>query len=286
MHPEIVSIGPLTVRTYGLAMASAFLISFWLATRRAPREQIDPELVLDCFLPLFMGAVVGGRLLYVVTDIDSFIDAPLEVFKIWKGGLVFYGGFLGGMVGTFIYLKARKFSFWRMMDLMAPYAGLGYAIHRVFGCFLGFGCCYGKPTDLPWGVTFPEGAPASRAFGAGMPVHPTQLYEALNGLLIMAAVMIYRRRPHRVGRPSALFLFIYAVLRFVIEFFRGDSYRGFLGSLSTSQWLSIPIFITGLVLWFRKTETIAPLDKDETKKFKQSLSGEKEEKRNNENNHP
>lgn len=276
MHPELISIGPLTVRTYGVAMATAFLISFWLSARRGPRERIDSELVLDCFLPLFIGAVVGARLLYIATDIRTFINAPLEIFKIWKGGLVFYGGFLGGMLGTFIYLKVRKFSFWRMMDLMAPYAGLGYAIHRTFGCFMGFGCCYGKPTDLPWGVTFPEGAPASRMFGAGQVVHPTQLYEALNGLIIMAAVMIYRRRPHRVGRPSAVFLFIYAALRFVIEFYRGDPYRGFLGLLSTSQWISIPIFIAGLILWFRKTETITPLDKNEAKEFMQELFEKKE----------
>ncbi len=277
MHPELISIGPLTIPTYGLAMAAAFLIAFWLSARRGPRERIDSELVLDCFLPLFIGAIVGARLFYVATDIDSYIKAPLEIFKMWKGGLVFYGGFLGGMLGTFIYLKVRKFSFWRMMDLMAPYAGLGYAIHRTFGCF-GFGCCHGEPTDLPLGVTFPEGAPASKIFGPGQPVHPTQLYEALNGLIIMAAVMIYRRGSHRVGRPSAVFLFIYAVLRFVIEFYRGDPARGFLGPLSTSQWLSIPIFIAGLILWFRKTEIITPLNKSEAKEFMDKLAEEKEKK--------
>ncbi len=273
MHPELFHIGPLTIRTYGLAMATAFLLSYWLAAQRAPRESIDPELVLDNFLSLFIGAIIGARLIYIFSDIHSFIKSPLEIFKIWKGGLVFYGGFLGGMLGTYIYLKRKKHGFWRVMDLMAPYAGLGYAIHRTFGCFAGFGCCYGRPTDLPWGVVFPEGSPAAldKNIGFGVPVHPTQLYESINGLIIMAVIIIYRRHPHRIGRPSAIFLLIYSTLRFSIEFLRGDIYRGFLGPLSTSQWISIPLFALAFILWFRKSEEMTPLDKEKAKKLLDDL---------------
>jgi len=276
MHPDLFNIGPLTVHTYGLAMATAFLVSFGLGARRAPHERLSPELVLDTFLPLFVGAILGARLLYISTDIGTFIDSPVELFKIWKGGLVFYGGFLGGMLGTYIYLKVKECGFWRMMDLMAPYAGMGYAIHRTFGCFLGFGCCFGKPTDLPWGIVFPEGSPAAQVFGHGQAVHPTQLYEALSGLIIMAAVMAYRRNPHRIGRPSAIFLLIYSVLRFSVEFLRGDLLRGFFSSLSTSQWISIPLLLLAIVLWFRKTEELTPLNKEEALEFLDELQKEDE----------
>lgn len=281
MHPDLFHLGPLTIRTYGLAMAVSFLLSFWLATRRAPREGFDPVMVLDSFLWLFLGAIIGARIVYIFTDIKYFISNPMEILKIWNGGLVFYGGFLGGLVGCFIYYKKKKQSFWRAMDLYAPYSGLGYAIHRTFGCFLGFGCCYGKPTDLPWGVIFPENSPAYAYYR--IPVHPTQLYEAINGLIIMGALMIYRRNPHRIGRPSAIFLMIYSILRFIIEFLRGDTYRGFLGTLSTSQWISIPLFILGLVLWFRKKEIVAPLSKEEAREFVNELLKKEEEKKQSSN---
>ena len=276
MHPDLFHIGPLTVRTYGLAMAVSFLVGFYLAARRAPRERIDPELVLDCFLPVFIGAILGARILYIFTDIRTYIENPLEILKIWRGGLVWYGGFIGALIGAYLFLRYKKHGFWKMMDLMAPYAGLGYAIHRTFGCFGGFGCCYGKPTDLPFplGVTFPEGAPASRIYGFGQPVHPTQLYESINGLIIMAVLMLYRRNPHSVGKPSAIFLLIYAVMRFLIEFLRGDPYRGFIGPLSTSQFISIPLIILAIILWFRKTDTETPLNKEDAQKFMEELTDE------------
>ena len=145
------------------------------------------------------------------------------------------------------------------MDLFAPYAGLGYAIHRIFGCFMGNGCCYGNPTTLPWGILYPDDHVTRHAFGL-QPVHPTQVYEAINGVIIMAALMIYRRRNHRIGQPSGIFLIIYSVMRFGIEFLRGDDIRGFWGPLSTSQWISISMFIAGIALLLRKTPVLEPLD--------------------------
>jgi len=266
MHPDLFKIGPLTVHTYGVAMAAAFLVGFWLSALRAPREQLDTELVLDSFLPLFLGAMLGARALFIITDWRPFAESPIRILKVWEGGLVFYGGFLGGMVGVLAFVKSRDISFWRLMDLFAPYAGLGYAIHRTFGCFMGNGCCYGKPTSLPWGVIYPSESPPYSDFGL-QPVHPTQLYEAINGLIIMAVLMAYRRRNHRIGQPSGIFLIIYSILRFGIEFLRGDIVRGFMGPLSTSQWISIPMFIAGVALLLRKTPVLEPLDEEGAKKF-------------------
>lgn len=271
MFPEPLKIGPLPIRLYGVAMAVSFLTAFWLSAKRAPREQLDPEAVLDSFLPLFIGAILGARILYVITDFRSYLESPLEIFKIWKGGLVFYGGFLGGMAGVYIFARIKKLSFWRLMDLYAPYAGLGYAIHRTFGCFLGAGCCFGKPSFLPWplSVTYPITHPTH-----GIAVYPTQLMEALNGLIIMGVLLIYRRKPHKIGMPSAIFLFIYSTLRFMVEFLRGDPERGFYGPLSTSQWISIFLLMVGVVLAVRKTPILEPYDKEQAKEFLAKLYAE------------
>lgn len=282
MHPNLFSIGPFTVRTYGLAMAASFLLAFYLAARRSPRIRIDPELVLDSFLPIFLGSILGARMLYIITDFRTFIESPIEMFKMWKGGLVWYGGFLGGMIGAYVFMRARKFSFWKMMDFMAPYAGLGYAIHRTFGCFLGYGCCFGRPSDLPFpfGYEFPAGSPASQYWTpapySAIRVFPSQLYEAATGLTIMAVLMILRRRPYRIGQQSAIFLWIYSTFRFGFEFLRGDADRGFIGPLSTSQLISIPLFLLGIILWFRKTETVTTISKEEAGTFLNELLIEKD----------
>lgn len=272
MFPEPFKIGPLPIRLYGVAMAVSFLIAFWLSAKRAPREQLDPEAVLDSFLPLFLGAIIGARILYVITDFRSYMQNPLEILKIWRGGLVFYGGFLGGMIGTYIFTRVRKLSFWRLMDLYAPYAGLGYAIHRTFGCFLGAGCCYGKLSNFPWplSVTYPI-----THITHGIPVYPTQLMEALNGLIIFTVLLIYRRKPHKIGMPSAIFLFIYSTLRFLVEFLRGDPERGFFGPLSTSQWISLFLFALGIVLSLRRTQLSEPYTKEQAEEFLATLYDEK-----------
>lgn len=249
MHPVLFTIGDFTVSTYEAAMTAAFLIAIFLAVRRAPKEKIDPGLVLDVCLWIVIGSLVGARLMYILTQLDAYMRNPIMFLKFWRGGMVYYGGLIGGAAAVWLVLRRKRHPFFPVADLVAPYLMLGYAIHRSLGCFMA-GCCFGKPTDLPWGVVFPPGSAPAVAYGAGVPVHPAQLYTALAALLIFGFLLWYRRRKPFMGAVTIALFVLYPVARFVIEFFRGDRVRGFIGPLSTSQVLSILMVVVAL-LWFR-----------------------------------
>jgi len=165
-------------------------------------------------------------------------------------GHVFYGGYIGAVVMPFLYMRfiARQ-PYLPMLDIAATYAGLGLALHRTFGC-TNAGCCHGAPTSMPWGITFPLGAPAYELYGT-VAVHPTQYYEALLGVGIFVTVVYWRERHRKVlGELFVLQVALYAVGRFVIEFFRGDPARGYFGLLSTSQWISLAMLAATIVAAF------------------------------------
>ena len=251
MYPVIFRIGTFELRTYGVAMALAFLINIWLGSRRAKKEGIDPDLILGVAFWLIVATVIGGRLAFVLTTWkENFADNPLEALALWHGGMVFYGGFLGSAIAAVLYISVyRKKWGLPVYDILAPYVGLGYAIHRTFGCFLN-GCCYGAPTNLPWGVLFPPNHPAHQLYGAQAHLHPTQLYMAINGLIIFFFLVFWRDNfRKRYGELFGLLFMIYSFNRFIIEFVRGDPIRGEIGPLSTSQFLGIFVFILGLVLF-------------------------------------
>lgn len=288
MHPILFTIPgiDLDIRAYGMAMALGFIINIYFLSRRSLRERIDPDLGLNMCLAIIIGTFVGGRLLFVITQWSSYFPPEafqgwtdylslsvwrehgaktLRVLKVWEGGLVFYGGFIGSFAAAILYVQAiaRKRGM-PIYDLAAPYAGLGLAIHRTFGCFLN-GCCYGAPTtaqlNTPWGalrlgVQFPYTHQSIRIYGQGVRVHPTQLYEALNGLAMFLILVLWRRYVRRAyGELVGLMFMIYAVNRFVIEFFRGDPVRGFVGytvagwELTTSQLVGLLVFPLGLAIF-------------------------------------
>lgn len=251
MHRILFEIAGYEIRAYPVAMAAAFIINIWLVVRRAPKEGVDPAKVLNACMLAFVGTLVGGRLLFVITQwSEEFADKPwTEILRFDRGGLVFYGGFLGALFLVFGYTTLFRVGFLRVLDLLSPYTGLGLAIHRTFGCFLN-GCCYGRPTSMPWGVIYPPQHPASRLYGVSTPVHPTQIYESINGLIIFFALLYFRKRKIKDGQAGGLLLMIYSINRFIIEFFRGDSVRGNVGILSTSQFIGIFVFATGIAVWF------------------------------------
>jgi phosphatidylglycerol:prolipoprotein diacylglycerol transferase len=260
VHPILFTIpvlGGLDIRAYGLAMALGFILNMILMSRRAVRDRIDPDLVLNMAVWIIVGTLVGGRLLFVLTQWEEqFADAPLDALKIWQGGLVFYGGFLGSFVAAILYVQvAAGKRGMPVYDIAAPVVGLGLAIHRTFGCFLN-GCCYGSPTTSWIGVRFPLDHHSVKLYGEGVRVHPTQLYEALNGLSMFAILLLWRkffRKRH--GELTGLMFMVYAVNRFFIEFYRGDPVRAFVGikvagwELSTSQFIGLLAFPLGLALF-------------------------------------
>lgn len=243
---------PVHVPTYGVLLALAFSTGYFLSLRRAKKLGEDPIHVENLFLLVVFGAVVGSRLFHVVFEEPAYYrEHPEKIVAIWEGGYTFYGALLTCITAIFLYCRKTKINFLNYADICAPSTALGLAIGRI-GCFSA-GCCWGKPTDWFLGVTFNH--PDSFAGVKGIPVHPTQLYESFAAFCIF--LYLRWRFNHRQYIGQLLFegLMIYSVARPLVEFFRGDDYRGVYmkGWLSTSQIISLGIFVTVLVAmrWYR-----------------------------------
>src|SRR5690242_3285770 len=234
------SIGDWPVYSYGVLLALAYLAGLQLAVIRARRVGVDPARIMDLGIYLIIAALVGAKLMLVIVDFNYFRANPRELFSLVRAGGVFYGGLLAAFA-TGMWLVGRyKLNLWTTADLIAPGIALGHVIGR-FGCLLA-GCCYGKPTHVPWAVTFTSPvAQLNVGTPLDVPLHPTQLYDAGAELLILVLLLTTERRGHPFeGRTFWLYMLLYAVSRFVVEFYRGDD-RGMFGPLSTSQWVSIVV---------------------------------------------
>lgn len=232
------AVGPIPIRLYGLMIGIGFLLGIFLASRRAKKEGINPDRILDMGVYLLLAAIVGSRLFYVLLNLREFSANPFDAFAIWKGGLVFYGGLLAAVPVGIWYVKKHSLPVWKSADIFAPYIALGHAFGRL-GCFFA-GCCYGAPCDGPICITFSD--PHSLA-PLGTPLYPTQLMEAGGELLNFAILTLVWRKRRFDGQVFWLYPVLYSVLRFGVEFLRGDTARGvfFGGALSTSQIASILI---------------------------------------------
>ena len=256
MHPIAFQLGPLTLHWYGVLVAIAFLVGLWTASRRGVRDNIPPEKIMDLGPWLILGSILGARALYVISYWkEKFAGRPLtEIFMVQHGGLVFYGGLIGATLAVIIYLRARKLPLWKFLDALAPSIPLGYFFGR-FGCLMN-GCCYGRPTDLPWAIRFPPEANESNGVG----VHPTQIYDALLNLLLYAALAWLYRRKKFDGQISAGYLLVYPIFRSFVELFRGDYPAHYLGGWATpAHLISIVIFSAGLFFyWHLSRRELAP----------------------------
>lgn len=242
MYPILFEIGNWPVYSYGVLLAAAYLIGLQLAVVRARRAGVDPAKVMDLGIYLIIAALVGAKLMLIIVDFDYFRQQPRELLSLVRAGGVFYGGLIAA-VGVGIWLVRRyQLNVWATGDLMAPGIALGHVIGR-FGCLLA-GCCYGRPTDVPWAITFTNPvASANVGTPLGLPLHPTQLYDAGAELLILAILLMTERKGKPfAGRTFWLYMGLYAISRFIIEFYRGDVNRGTaLGGLPTSQFVSLLI---------------------------------------------
>jgi len=238
MYPILIEFGFFKIFTYGLLVATGFLVAILLASSRAEKEGLDSQKVLDLCFYVMVSALLGARLLYVIVEYRYFLDSPLEIFKFWKGGLVFYGGLILGVLISLWYLKRNQMPMWKTADLLAPSIALGQLIGR-WGCFFA-GCCYGKKTDVAWGITFTD--PRSLA-PLEISLHPTQVYLSLNAVFIFIFLMWLSKRKLFDGQILWSYGILYSIGRFSIEYFRGDD-RGFPVEqvLSTSQFVGVFIF--------------------------------------------
>lgn len=234
MHPILFNLGPLTVRTYGVMVALGMFVALQYMLFRAKRAKLPQENLLDLALYMIVAGLIGGRLAYVLLNSGYYAQNPSEIIRVWEGGMVFYGGLaLGALAGVLYLRKHRKLGLAKVADLFAPAIALGHAFGRI-GCFFA-GCCYGSVCDLPWAVKFAD--PRSIA-PVGVLLHPTQLYEALGDLLIFVFLDWYNRFEHREGKAFWVYVFLYGMLRFHVEFLRGDDRGGFLLGMSPGQAVS------------------------------------------------
>lgn len=211
MYPVLYKFASVNIYAYGVMLAVAITVAVVGILRVFRAQGYPEEAVFDMAIIMVLGGLLGARIFYVVFYAwDYFLAHPLVFFDLRSGGLVFYGALLGGFLGFVVYIWAKHLPFWDMADIYAPYVALGYAIARI-GCFLN-GCCYGRPTALPWGVVFP--------LVDGLPRHPTQLYSSVTGFMLFALLYwLYPRRTFR-GQVLLVYLLGYALLRFVLEFWR------------------------------------------------------------------
>ena len=217
MHPEIFHFGFLHLRSYGLLLAIAFLVGTWLGLREARRLRLDEDRMVTIILVTLVSSIVGARILYVLEHVDEFRQGWGSVFALWQGGLTLYGGIVAGSLGGLLTARQLGLPMWLVADALTPSLALGTMFGRI-GCFL-TGCCYGRPTHVPWGVVFPPDSFAGLEFGP-TPVHPSQLYFALAGLGLFVVLWPLRTRIATPGVLFWTFLLLFALVRIPLDFTR------------------------------------------------------------------
>ncbi|HKB12032.1 MAG TPA: prolipoprotein diacylglyceryl transferase [Vicinamibacterales bacterium] len=255
MYPRLFELGPITVYTYGVLLAAAYLLGLQLARSRAQARGLDANRILDLGIYIIISALIGAKLLLLVTDFRTFTSNPRELLTLARSGGVFYGGLILAVAVALWYIRKVGLPLWTTCDVFAPGIALGHVVGR-FGCLFA-GCCYGKPTTRPWGITFTDPfAAANVGTPLNVPLHPTQLYEAGAELLILIVLLVTERKGrYYPGRTFWLYMLLYAISRFIIEFFRGDE-RGTVGIFSTSQFISVllaPLAVVMLVYLARRS---------------------------------
>ena len=240
------TIGPIPIRLYGLMIGLGFLIGILLAARQANREGVDPDLVVDLGVYLLLTAIAGSRMFFVLANLGEFAANPLDAFALWEGGLVFYGGLLAAIPVGVWYLKKHRLPLWKTADIAAPSLALGQAVGSI-GCFFA-GCCYGTPYGGPASVTFHD---VHSLAPLGVPLFPAQLVESGGDFVIFAMLVLFRRHKKFDGQLFWFYALSYAVLRFALEFFRGDAVRGpsFGNMVSTSQIIAaVMVVLAGIMI--------------------------------------
>jgi len=245
--PVAFAVGPLQIRWYGLMYLIGFMAAWFLGYLRARRTDSGwhphemPDLITYCALGLLLGARLGYVLFY---DFSTFLAQPLEIVKIWKGGMSFHGGFLGVLVAVWFFGRRTGRSFFQVSDFLAPLAPIGLGAGRI-GNFIN-GELWGRATDVPWAMIFADPS------GGFVPRHPSQLYQAFfEGLTLFLLVWIFSAKPRPTMAVSGLFVLGYGFFRFMVEFFRQpDAHLGFIafGWMTMGQALSLPLAVLGIIL--------------------------------------
>ncbi len=256
MYPILFRIGSFPVHTYGVFLALAFLCAILITVKLAGRDGLPRQKIYDLTLWMLLASLVGSKLLMLFTE-PEYRDNPLQLISLdfLRSGGVFYGGMLGAILTGYILMRHYKLPWWKTADACAPGIALGNFFGRQ-GCFAA-GCCWGEPTNLPWGVKFTELAHDITGVPVDVYLHPTQLYESFSMLLAFLFLLWLHRRKRFDGQVILIYALLYSVIRFAIEFVRGDPRGDIFGlttltGLSTSQLISIVVGIVAAILLIKR----------------------------------
>ena len=236
-----IHIGPISIHMYGLMIAIGFIAALLVATYRGKKKGLNEDIFYGIFYCAIIGGFLGSRTLYYIVEIPHILKDPSILWN-FKVGYVVYGGIIGGILASYIYCRIKKVSFIDYFDLVMPEVALAQGFGRI-GCFFA-GCCYGRQTDAWYGITFHNSQMAPN----GVKLIPTQLISSAGDFIFAAVLMIYASKSPKKGRVASVYLVLYGIGRFAIEFLRND-YRGSVGILSTSQFISIAIVAIGLAMY-------------------------------------
>ena len=248
MFPKLFDLGPISVYTYGVLLAAAYLVALQVGMVRARARGLDANRVMDLGIYCIISALVGAKLLLIIVDFDHYREDPAHLLTIIRSGGVYYGGFVLAVAVAFWFIRRHGLPLWQTCDAFAPGIVLAQAVGRM-GCLMA-GCCYGRPTELPWGIMFTNTlAAANSGTPLGVALHPTQLYEAAAALVILGILLVGERYGRAfAGRTFWSYLLLYPAARFLIEFYRGDPRGTVLDFVSTSQFISLLLIPTSIVM--------------------------------------
>lgn len=240
MHPIILQFGNFTIRSWGLMVMTGIILGVLLAMREANKRGIDPENIIDLTIILIISGMIGARVIYVLANFNEYRGNLSLAFSVRSGGLAWPGAFLFALIATIFFVRWRKISFWELADILSPYIALGYAIGRI-GCFLN-GCCFGKITEPTWWSVYMLGAYR----------YPTQLFSSFASFIIFL-FLVTRNWYDKPGKRFWVYIILYCVYRFVVEFYRYNSV--YIRGLSIAQWGMLgTIIVVSLILYGKSLE--------------------------------
>jgi phosphatidylglycerol---prolipoprotein diacylglyceryl transferase len=246
MYPILLQFGSLAIRSYGVLLAAAFIVSFCLAKYDSKRIDLSKKSIDSAANYLLLAGLIGARLYYgLFYDPYYYFTKPWALLFIWQGGLAVHGAIIGGVFGLYLFSKRKGFDFLKMADFFSPFLLLGQSIGRI-GCLLN-GCCYGLPTEKAWGIIFAKDSDAFYQYGF-QALHPTQLYESLLALLGFIVLWFIRRDISSRGALFSLYLIYYGLIRFLISFLRADSLYIWNSGIKAAYLLSAVFVIFGVII--------------------------------------
>lgn len=244
MRPVLIQIGDIAIPSYGIMLVVSFLFAIIYAKRAAKKADIPPVIIENLAFYLMLGVIIGGRILYVMFHWGQYEHDILGIIRIWEGGMMFFGGFLGGFLAGMIYLKKQKISVLQVADIVAPAIAIGVFFTRI-GCFLN-GCCFGTPSTLPWAIKFPAHCVAGASPVGDLTLHPTQIYTSLFGLALFFFLNNRLNKPHSRGEIFSFYLMFHGAFRFGINFIR---YYEDSANIWINHVIALALIIVGAVIY-------------------------------------